>query len=267
MAGRYQHDRRPFDEPEDVNPFSNPVGAVSTGSSFQDLKKKEKELRAKEIELNKREEEVKRKEEAISRAGVLLEVKNWPRFAPIIHLDIENDIPVYLQKLMYTAFASLLGVVLCLFFNLVAVLVVVATVSFPDGERVNVAALFLAIIYFIVGVPLSYLCWYRPLYRAFRTEGALKYGLFFLFYAIDIVFFIFAAISPFSYSFAGMIRAIELFTHNCHLAGIFFFVGFGLFTLEALLSIYVMQQVFMYFRGRGPAARNREIVRSASSLA
>lgn len=259
MAGRYQY------EAEDVNPFSNPLGTSNTGSNFQDLMKKEKELRAKEIELNRREEEVKRQEETLSRAGVQLEVKNWPPFAPIIHHDIENDIPVYLQKLMYTAFASLLGMVVCLFFNFIAVLIVVTTVRFDGGDRVNVAFLFLAIIYFIVGVPLSYLCWYRPLYRAFRTEGAFKYGLFFVFYAIKIVFLIFAAISPFNnYSFAGIIRAITLFNHRYHLAGIFFFVGFGLFTLEALLSIYVMKQVYWYFRGKGPAVRNREVVRGAS---
>lgn len=130
--------------------------------------RKEGELRAKTVELDRREEEVKRKEAALARAGVHLELKNWPPFAPIIHHDITNDIPVYLRKLMYTAFASYLGAVLCLLYNLIAVSVVVATVRFVGGEKVNVEFLFLAIIYLIVGVPSSYLCWYRPLYRAFR---------------------------------------------------------------------------------------------------
>jgi hypothetical protein len=42
-------------------------------------------------------------------AGILLEVRNWPPFLPIIHHDIANEIPVYLQKLQYVAFSTFLG--------------------------------------------------------------------------------------------------------------------------------------------------------------
>jgi len=44
-----------------------------------------------------------------SAAGIVLEEKNWPPFLPIIHHDIANDIPIYLQKLQYTAFSTFLG--------------------------------------------------------------------------------------------------------------------------------------------------------------
>ena len=83
----------------------------------QDLKKKEKELQAKEAELKKREQELKRKEDAITRAGVVIENKNWPPFFPIIHHDIANEIPIHLQKLQYVAFTTLLGMSSCLLYN------------------------------------------------------------------------------------------------------------------------------------------------------
>ncbi|PRQ47083.1 hypothetical protein RchiOBHm_Chr2g0095861 [Rosa chinensis] len=35
---------------------------------------------------------------------------------------------------------------------------------------------FLAIIYALLGIPLSYVLWYRTLYRAMRTDSALKFG-------------------------------------------------------------------------------------------
>ncbi|GLU15295.1 hypothetical protein SLE2022_317970 [Rubroshorea leprosula] len=38
-----------------------------------------------------------------------------PPFAPIIHNGIANDRLIYLQKLMYIAFSSFLGLVLCFF--------------------------------------------------------------------------------------------------------------------------------------------------------
>ncbi|CAL0311779.1 unnamed protein product [Lupinus luteus] len=55
------------------------------------------------------------------------------------------------------------GIVLCLIFNLVAVIV-----CWIRGGGVKI--FFLAVIYTRLGVPLSYVLWYRPLYRAMRKE-------------------------------------------------------------------------------------------------
>ncbi|GLT77902.1 hypothetical protein SLA2020_494570 [Shorea laevis] len=279
MAVRYQHDTNPFDEEGEVNPFSNPsrlpslppepvgfnygyganhhdipLGPATTGLSSQGLKKKENELLAKQAELDRREEQVKRKEEALARAGIHLEVRNWPPFAPIIHNDIANDIPIYLRKLMYMALASLLGLVLCLFWNVVS-----ATAASISRKDVRIS--FLSIIYFILGVPGAYFLWYRPLYRAFRTESALKYGWFFLFYLLHIGFCIVAAIAPpiiiKGKSLTGILAAIDLLNKKTFLIGIFYLVGFGLYCLEIVLSLSVMQQVYMYFRGNGKAAEKR----------
>ncbi|XP_038995555.1 secretory carrier-associated membrane protein 3-like isoform X3 [Hibiscus syriacus] len=162
---------------------------TASGGSSQDLKKKEKELQAKEAELNRREQEVRRKEEAATRAGIVLEEKNWPPFFPIIHHDIANDIPVHLQRLQYVAFSTFLGLCLCLLWNIVAV-----TTAWIRGEGVRIW--FLAVIFFIAGVPGAYVLWYHPLYRAFRKESALSFGRFFLFYLVHIGFCIFAAVAP-----------------------------------------------------------------------
>ncbi|KAI3741118.1 hypothetical protein L1987_58785 [Smallanthus sonchifolius] len=304
MAGRY--DPNPFDEgdADEVNPFSDQgsggkgTGKTSySGGSFYttsvpsatnsrlvplphepadfydrsapvdipldsaaDLKKKEKELQAREADLRKREEIVKRKEEAAARAGIVLEEKNWPPFFPIIHHDIANEIPIHLQKLQYVAFTTYLGLVLCLLWNIIA-----TTTAWIKGEDPKIW--FLSLIYFIAGVPLAYVLWYRPLYRAFRNESALRFSWFFLFYLIHIGFVIFAAVAPpvviKGKSLAGILPAVDLVGKHA-LVGIFYFVGFGLFCLESLLSIWVIQQVYMYFRGSGKAAElRREVARGA----
>ncbi|KAK3028509.1 hypothetical protein RJ639_038577 [Escallonia herrerae] len=305
MAGRF--DSNPFAEEEEVNPFAEPAvrgkaskktnfggggfftsntGSVPAASnsrlsplphepadfydrsapvdipldSSADLKKKERELQAKEAELRKREQEVKRKEEAAARAGIVLEEKNWPPFFPIIHHDIGNDIPIHLQKLQYVAFTTFLGLFLCLLWNIVAV-----TTAWIKGGDAKIW--FLAIIYFIAGVPGGYVLWYRPLYRAFRTESAMKFSWFFLFYLLHIGFCIFAAVAPpivfKGKSLTGILPAVDQVSKHA-LVGIFYFVGFGLFCLESMLSIWVIQQVYMYFRGSGKAAEmKRETARGA----
>ncbi|XP_020576624.1 secretory carrier-associated membrane protein 2-like [Phalaenopsis equestris] len=290
MAGRY--DPNPFEE-EEVNPFANgSAGSAFTSASntrpqsltpesagffndrgatvdipldsTKDLRKKEKELQAKEAELRRREQEVKRKEDAAARAGVVLEEKNWPPFLPIIHHDIAKEIPVHVQRMQYLAFASLLGLVACLFWNVIAVTAAWIKVS-------NVRIWLLAIIYFISGVPGAYVLWYRPLYNAMRTDSALKFGWFFLFYVLHIAFCIFSAVAPpiifKGKSLTGILAAVDVIGDST-IVGIFYFIGFGFFCIESLLSIWVIQQVYMYFRGAGKAAQmKREAARGAMRAA
>ncbi|XP_061363065.1 secretory carrier-associated membrane protein-like isoform X2 [Gastrolobium bilobum] len=225
-----------------------------------DLKKKEKELQAKEAELKRREKDVRRKEEAAARAGIVLEEKNWPPFFPIIHHDIANEIPIHLQRMQYVAFTSLLGLALCLTWNILAV-----TAAWIKGEGVKIW--FLSIIYFIAGVPGAYVLWYRPLYNACRTDSAFKFGWFFLFYLLHLGFCILAAVAPpivfKGKSLTGILSAIDVIGDTT-IVGIFYFIGFGLFCIETLISVWVIQQVYMYFRGSGKAAEmQREAARGA----
>ncbi|KAL3509454.1 hypothetical protein ACH5RR_028855 [Cinchona calisaya] len=300
MAGRYESN--PFADDEEVNPFAgngarekgqsnygggsfyttNPGSVPPANSklsplphepaatvdipldSSKDLKKIEKELQAKEAELKKREQELKRREDAVARAGVVIEEKNWPPFFPIIHHDITNEIPIHLQKTQYVAFTTFLGLVVCLLWNIIAV-----TLAWIKGEGPTIW--FLAIIYFISGVPGAYVLWYRPLYRAMRTDSALKFGWFFLSYLFHIGFCIIAAVAPpiifKGKSLTGILPAIEVLSSNA-LVGIFYLIGFAFFAIESLISIWVIQQVYMYFRGSGKAAEmKREAARSTMMAA
>ncbi|KQJ84348.1 secretory carrier-associated membrane protein 6 [Brachypodium distachyon] len=267
------HDPNPFDEggAED-NPFSNgggrggrqqygfrpsePVGfGGGRGDATVDVpldnmgtqgsNGKARELSSWESDLKRREADIKRREESLKNAGVPMEDKNWPPFFPIIHHDIANEIPANVQKLQYLAFASWLGIVLCLSWNFIAV--IVCWIKEGDSKL-----FFLATIYALLGIPLSYLMWYRPLYRAMRTNSAFSFGWFFLCYLIHIGFCIIAAIAPpivfQGKSLTGILAAIDTFSEHV-IIGIFYFVGFALFCLETLLSIGVLQKVYMYFRG------------------
>ncbi|RLN08886.1 secretory carrier-associated membrane protein 5 [Panicum miliaceum] len=216
------HDPNPFDEGSDDNPFSNgggggagarggggksqfgfrPAEPVGFGGgrgdatvnipldTMNDSKGKAKELSQWEADLRRREADIRRREEALKSAGVPMEDKNWPPFFPIIHHDIANEIPANAQKLQYLAFASWL-----------------------DSKL-----FFLATIYGMLGIPLSYLMWYRPLYRAMRTDSAFSFGWFFLCYLLHIGFCIFAAIAPpiifRGKSLTGILAAIDTFSDH-----------------------------------------------------
>ncbi|XP_050213775.1 secretory carrier-associated membrane protein 4 [Mercurialis annua] len=260
---RFNADPNPFDEQEEaVNPFSNgsrgpaskarneydatvdiPLDTMNVQDS--DPKKKQRELASWEADLKRREKEIQRREDAVSKAGVPVDNRNWPPFFPIIHHDIANEIPIHAQRLQYLAFATWLGIVLCLVFNVIAVLV-----NWIRGGGVKI--FLLASIYALSGIPMSYVLWYRPLYRAMRTDSALKFSWFFLLYLLHVGFCIFAAIAPpivfHGKSLTGILPAVDVISDDL-LVGIFYLVGFGLFCLESLLSLWVLQKVYMYFRG------------------
>ncbi|KAJ8534869.1 hypothetical protein K7X08_016597 [Anisodus acutangulus] len=238
MAGRYNEN--PFAEEANVNPFAN--GSSTRGStvdipldSAKDLKR-EKELNAREADLRRREAEVKRIEEALAGAGVVIEERNWPPCLPIIHHDIANEIPIHLQKMQYVAFTTFLGLGACFLWNLMS-----TTALWLKGG--DVGAWFFAVLY-LFGFPAAYYSWYRPLYRAMRTDSALKFGWFFLCYSIHIVFCVLAAVAPpFIFranSLTGFVNAFNLIGWNS-IIGIFFFLGAGFFTLESVISIWVVQ--------------------------
>ncbi|XP_059275575.1 secretory carrier-associated membrane protein 4 [Lycium ferocissimum] len=265
------NDPNPFDEEEpEVNPFSKGGSAPASKSRFPQMiastlgfgqkddatvdipldsmngaNNKQKELATWEADLQRRERDIKRREDAVAGAGVPTDDRNWPPFFPIIHHDIANEIPAHSQRLQYLAFASWLGIVLCLVFNVLAV-----TICWIRGGGVKI--FFLAVIYALTGCPLSYVLWYRPLYNAMRTDSALKFGWFFLSYLFHIGFCILAAIAPpivfHGKSLTGILAAIDVFSDSA-LVGIFYLIGFGFFCLEALLSLWVLQKVYMYFRG------------------
>lgn len=226
--------------------------------------RREKELKAKEAELVRREQELLKKEAAAARAGIFIEARNWPPFFPIIHNDIARDIPAYLQRIQYRAFASFLGIEICLIWNLISVMT-----AWIKG--VDPVVVFFALIYLITGGPGAYFLWYRPLYRALRTESLLNFGWFFLIYVLHILFVCYAVIAPpiifKGYTLTGIITALGLIDYS-KIPGIMYFVGACCFTLEALLSIHVLLLVFSYFRGSGRAAEmKRESMRGASVAA
>ncbi|PUZ50232.1 hypothetical protein GQ55_6G042900 [Panicum hallii var. hallii] len=212
---------------------------------LEDPKKKERELLSWEQDLKRREQDIKRREDAMNRAGVVVEVRNWPEFYPIIHHDIANEIPIHAQKLQYTAFASWLGLIACLLWNFLAVLV-------ESIRSEDIVSFLLAVIYAMSGCPLSYILWYRPLYRAMRTDSVVTFGQFFVFYSIHVGFCVIAAIAPpiifRGKTLTGILVAIEVLAGDMFV-GVLYLIGFVFFALESLISIWVLERVYMYFRG------------------
>ncbi|OEL31439.1 Secretory carrier-associated membrane protein 6, partial [Dichanthelium oligosanthes] len=200
-----------------------------------DPKKKERELLSWEQDLKRREQSTE--DAFVCAAGVTVEARNWPEFYPIIHHDVANEIPIHAQKLQYTAFASWLGLIACLVWNFFAVLA-------ESIQSEDIVIFLFAVIYAISGCPLSYILWYRPLYSAMRTDSVVTFGQFFVFYSTHVGFCVIAAIAPpiifKGKTLTGILVAIEVLAGDMFV-GVLYFIGFLFFTLESLISIWVLE--------------------------
>ncbi|CAI5514259.1 unnamed protein product [Closterium sp. Naga37s-1] len=220
-------DQNPFDEETDNNPYSQsgrqvggsffdsqrsgiPMTSMSdrpsplppesrSGSTFdvtsdvqfspRALKKKQKELQNREAMLRKKEEELSKREASL---GIM--TKNFPPFFPLIRNNIKEDVPDYLQGLMYLGFWVWMGAMGSLFYNLIPI-----TAAWIGGAYENSSGFgnfFMALLYFILGVPGSYFFWYSRLYYAMRKDSGVGMAFFFCGFMTHIIFFIFAAVSP-----------------------------------------------------------------------
>ncbi|RYR43324.1 hypothetical protein Ahy_A08g039748 [Arachis hypogaea] len=67
-------------------------------------------------------------------------------------------------------------------------------------------------------------------------------------------------------SLTGILPALEELTSNSLVAG-FYFAGFACFAIETMLSLWVIQQVYHYFRGTGKATELRKAAARETMMA
>ncbi|KAL6751517.1 scamp family-domain-containing protein [Haematococcus lacustris] len=225
--------------------FSNGAGAgggeVSTSTREADLQKREAAVKAKEEELRRRENE-------LALAGGLKK-KNFPWCFPLWHHDIAGEIPAESQRVVRELYLSWWGLVFCLSYQ-----VACASIMLGFDATDKVPSWFLALIYWITGVPLSMYLWYRRIYNAARDDSSLGMWTFFLFFAINLAFCIWCSIAiPFStarWSFTGFgsaLAAFKISTFN----GTIYIIGASFWVLLSLWCFWCLKDAFMFYRRGG----------------
>lgn len=204
----------------------------------------------READLNAREAELKRWEADLRSSGRLKPKKNWPRCCPVAVMDIQAEVPVALQSVVSVAYLSFLGLCVCLLYQLAAVIVALALINIKQGR---LSGFFLALIYLVIGIPGAWFVWYIRLYTASIKDAAFTYAWFFLAYLIHIFWCIWSAVSPpilfNKWSYCGWITAIVAALPQHKVVGIVYIVGAIMWSAEALLSIWVLKDVYSNFRG------------------
>uniref|UniRef100_H3BZM0 Secretory carrier-associated membrane protein n=1 Tax=Tetraodon nigroviridis TaxID=99883 RepID=H3BZM0_TETNG len=108
----------------------------------------------------------------------------------------------------------------------------------------------LSILWFILFTPCSFLCWYRPVYKAFRNEPNAEGGLSLLLFQCQVAIFVIQAVGIPDWGNSGWVTALSSLRTNKAVGAIMIIVAI-LFTFCATLSVVLLKMVHGLYRRTG----------------
>ncbi|XP_069347981.1 secretory carrier-associated membrane protein 5 [Eulemur rufifrons] len=194
---------------------------------------------------------VRRRGQAAGPAGATMaeKVNNFPplpKFIPLkpcFYQDFEADIPpqhLSMTKRLYYLW-MLNSVTLAV--NLVGCLAWLI----GGGGATNFGLAFLWLILF---TPCSYVCWFRPIYKAFKTDSSFSFMAFFFTFMAQMVISIIQAVGIPGWGVCGWIATISFFGTNIGSA-VVMLIPTVMFTVVAVFSFIALSMVHKFYRGSG----------------
>ncbi|XP_056273338.1 secretory carrier-associated membrane protein 2 [Pseudoliparis swirei] len=207
------------------------------------LLKQQEELERKAAQLDRREQEL----QSMGPSG---KQNNWPplpkRFPikPCFYQDFSEEIPPESQRVCRMIYYLWMFNCMTLFLNLLACLAYFTT-NASYGVDFG-----LSILWLILFAPCSFLCWYRPVYKAFKSDSSFSFFFFFMVFFCQVVIFIIQAVGIPKWGNSGWIAAFTIIGTNKPVGAIMIIVAI-LFTICAVLSIILLKMVHSMYRRTG----------------
>uniref|UniRef100_A0A2P2HXK8 Secretory carrier-associated membrane protein n=1 Tax=Hirondellea gigas TaxID=1518452 RepID=A0A2P2HXK8_9CRUS len=222
----------------------------ASAAEFQVLKKRQEELEQKAQELSRREEQLRNT--ANQQGGS--PTNNWPPLpsycpvGPCFYQDINVDIPLEFQRVVRLLYYLWMFHVLMLLLNMLGGLAIF--VGGGAGETFGLSLLYLGLF-----SPVSYLCWFRPVYKAFRNDSSFNFMVFFFIFFFQVMVSVASAIGIPSMGSCGFITAVsqlkEGSTIGDHLLSVLLLLLASSWTALALVEAFALVQVHRIYRSTG----------------
>ncbi|KAF5906090.1 secretory carrier-associated membrane protein 2-like isoform X1, partial [Clarias magur] len=221
-------------QPAVLQPTQDPSPQAKASAAQAELLKQQEELEKKAAELERKEQELQ------NRSAERGKENNWPplpRFFPIkpcFYQDFNEEIPPEYHRVckmmyylwMYHCTTLLLNLLACLIYFVV-----------NTSHGVDFG---LSIVWFVIFSPAAFMCWYRPVYKAFRSDSSFNFFFFFFMFAFQVVVYIIQSVGIPSWGNSGWIMAISMIGSNLPVA-VFMMVVAGFFTVNAVLSVILLK--------------------------
>uniref|UniRef100_UPI0037E855C5 secretory carrier-associated membrane protein 2 n=1 Tax=Semicossyphus pulcher TaxID=241346 RepID=UPI0037E855C5 len=229
-------------QPAVLQPSTEPSPQATAAAAQANLLRQQEELERKASELDRREQELQAR-------GSTGKENNWPPLPksfpikPCFYQDFSEDIPPEYQRVCKMMYYLWMFNCVTLFLNLLACLA-----AFINDSKLGVD-FGLSILWLILFAPCSFLCWYRPIYKAFKTDSSFSFFFFFFVFFCQVVVFIIQSVGIPNWGNSGWITA---FTNlNNKSVGAIMIIVAILFTICAVLSVILLKMVHKMYRRTG----------------
>lgn len=254
---------------------STAASVAATRSVTDDLQRRQEELDRKAAEIERREKELAgRSVLASARVDNFPPLPSWFPLKPCFFQDFNLDIPAAFQKIVRAHFYYWIAYCLLLFVNIAIALASLVTRSiYGCGTTFG-----LSILYFVLFTPCSFVCWYRPAYKAFRSDSSFNFFFYFFVFFIQFCANIIQAIGIDGSGTCGMINGIQSTSVNMVVGIMMIIVGI-LFACCAAISMILLVKVHRIYRSSGASFskaqqefaqgvwRNRTVQETTASIA
>ncbi|KAI5087306.1 secretory carrier-associated membrane protein 3 isoform X2 [Silurus meridionalis] len=226
-------------------------GSYSTQSAVNnttaDLLKQQEELERKARELERRERELDSQSRSTGGAS---SQKNWPplpSFCPVgpcFYHDINVEISQGFQRIVTTLYYFWMFSACTLAFNFLSCLALFCV------DTSNGVGFGLAILWLLLFTPCSFVCWYRPVYKAFRSDSSFNYFVFFFIFFVQVVLYVLMTIGIPGWGFSGWIVGLAALSKNSGV-GIIMLLNAVVFTAQAAMGVVLLKKVHSLYRQTG----------------
>ncbi|XP_041082819.1 secretory carrier-associated membrane protein 5-like [Polyodon spathula] len=108
----------------------------------------------------------------------------------------------------------------------------------------------MAILWLILFTPCSYVCWFRPIYKAFKSDSSFNFMAFFFVFMAQTVISVIQAVGIPGWGVCGWIATISFFGTNA-VSAVFMLIPTIMFTAVAVISFIALTKVHNFYRGSG----------------
>ncbi|NWI24632.1 SCAM3 protein, partial [Sula dactylatra] len=108
----------------------------------------------------------------------------------------------------------------------------------------------LSILWALLYTPCSFVCWYRPMYKAFRSDSSFNFFVFFFIFFAQNVMYVLQAIGIPNWGFSGWILSLIALRENTAVAVMMILVSL-FFTAVAVLGIIMLKKIHSLYRRTG----------------
>ncbi|KAG2382150.1 hypothetical protein C9374_005352 [Naegleria lovaniensis] len=173
-------------------------------------------LRLKAMELARREAELEKREREVQNLEHMPVKKNWPRCYPIVYHSI-GEIPsdFLRRKIAYMGYISWMVLCAVMLLNAFTAYITAfypaAGLSKEVSTMTIVQYLVISTAMFFIVIPAHFFLSYWPLYKAMEIGAIPRFILFFIGYAVAILFCAIGCAGYLTYGFSGIVTAIYYF--------------------------------------------------------